>query len=83
MEGKETPGTQLGLASYSDESQQGVSPREDIVDYIVDQAEGMKPEEAAVQRGHLAAQFAGEQGFQEHQEHRERRERQDQGHQAL
>jgi len=41
----------------------------------------MRPEEEeAVQRSHLAAQFLGEQTFQEHQEDRERR---DQGHLAL
>ena len=43
----------------------------------------MRPEEAAVQRGHLAAQFPGEQGFQERQEHQEHQGRRDQGHLAL
>jgi hypothetical protein len=46
----------------------------------------MRPEEAAVQRRHLVAQFPDEQRFQERQEHqerRERRERRDQGHLAL
>lgn len=40
-------------------------------------------EAEAVQRNHLAAQFPGDQRFQECQEHRERQGRQDQGHLAL
>jgi len=43
----------------------------------------MKPEEAPVHRRRLAAQFLGEQGFQERQEHREHQERRDQDHLAL
>lgn len=46
----------------------------------------MRPEEAAVQRRRLVAQFPDEQRFQErqeHLEHLERRERRDQGHLAL
>ena len=42
----------------------------------------MRPEEVVVQRD-LAAQFPGEQTFQEHQEHREHREGLDQGLLAL
>jgi hypothetical protein len=42
MEGEETPETQMELASY-----RGAFPL-DIVDYIVEKAEGKRPEEAAV-----------------------------------
>jgi hypothetical protein len=83
MEGKGTPETHLDLASYRDE--QVVLLPLDIVDYIVEKAdivekaEGKRPEEAAVQRGHLAAQFPGEHPFQDHQD----QDRRDQGHLAL
>ena len=60
MEGKETPATHLGLVSERDD-QVALLPS-DIVDYTVEKAEGKRPEEAAVQRDHLAlaAQFPGE-----------------------
>jgi hypothetical protein len=81
MEGKETLATHLGLASYKDE--QVALLRLDIVDYIVEKAEGKRLEEEAVQRGHLAAQFPGEQAFQDHRDHLDRRGHRDQGHLAL
>jgi hypothetical protein len=58
--------THLGLASYIHGSQRGGSPQ-DIVEGTG--PEGTPPEgAAALQRGHPAVQFLGDQGFQEHQD---------------